>query len=448
MFNIKKDPATMIKHYLLISFLIISLFIGCSSQLNEDRTTLKTTLENLMDSANIPALSISIIKNNNIVSDYSLGIKDIESKELINSNTIFEAASLTKPITAYCAMRLVAEGKLNLDTPLYKYLEYEPIKYDERYKLITSRMVMSHTSGFPNWRRFNKDGKLDIKFTPGERYSYSGEGIEYLHEVLETILGMRIDSIINKLVLEPLNMANSTMIFSESLNYPVGYDIDKNPEDKWKPEEPSGTGTLHTTANDYAKFLQELIEPKFIDKSVINKMMIPQVQISQDDSTLNFGLGVALQTINSDTLFWHWGCNSGFRSFFIVSRNLNKGFIYFTNSDMGLSIVHRMIDLIMLDTTILSGWNKYPQYTHPYFILRNAYREFGVDSAYVKFKRGKVNEPDLYDDDFYLDDLGKLAIEFGNKEDALKLFKLNREEYPDSEKSKEMIIRLEKENSK
>jgi len=433
----------MKKHYFLISFLIISVFAGCSSQLNEDRISMKTTLENVMDSANIPALSIAIIEKNR-VTDYSLGVTNVESKELIDNNTIFEAASLTKPITSYCAMRFVEEGKLDLDTPLYKYLEYEPIEYDERYKLITSRMIMSHTSGFPNWRRFNEDGKLDIKFTPGERYSYSGEGIVYLQRVMEKILDKRIDTIINDFVFEPLNMVNSSMIFPDTKNFTVGHDINENPQAKTQPNLPNGAATLHTTACDYSKFLLEIVNPKYIDKSVINKMLIPQVNISQTDSSLFFGLGIALHVNDGDTLFWHWGSNLYSRGFFIMSNSTHKGFVYFANTAMGLSIVDRMIELIYNDTSIMSGWNQYPQYTHPYFVLRNTYRDYGLDSAYYRFKKGKEEKPDLYDDDFYLDDLGKFAIELGNKEEALKLFKLNQKEYPDSEKSKEMIIKLEK----
>lgn len=413
--------------------------------MKDNYASLNTTLENVMDSANIPALGISIMDNNKIVYDNSLGIKDTKSNEPIDSNTIFEAASLTKPITAYCAMRLVSEGKLDLDTPLYKYLEYEPIKYDVRYKLITSRMVLSHSSGFPNWRRFNEDGKLDIKFTPGERYSYSGEGIVYLQRVLEKLLNRPLDSIVIDLVFEPLKMSDSYMTFPQLSYYAIGHDMDENPQEKIQPDIPNGAVTLHTTAKDYSKFLQELIEPQYIDKAIIDKMLSPQVNISNEDSTLFFGLGVALQIIDSDTLIWHWGSNEYFRSFFIVSKSTGKGFVYFANSAKGLSIVDRMIELVYVDTSILSSWNQYPQYTHPYFVLRNAYKDYGVDSVYRNFKKGKIREPELYDDEFYLNYIGSLALEMGNKVDALELYKLNLNEYPNNETAKEMIIKIEKE---
>jgi len=339
---------------------------------------------------------------------------------------------------------LVAEGKLDLDTPLFEYLEYEPINYDERYKLITSRMVMSHTSGFPNWRRFNKDGKLDIKFTPGERYSYSGEGIVYLQRVIEKLWDKPLDSIINDMVFTPLNMSNSYMTFPSSSNYAIGHDMDKNPQEKFQPNIPNGAATLHTTAYDYSKFLQELIEPQYTDKAIIAKMLSPQVSISKEDSTLFFGLGIALQIRDSDTLFWHWGSNEYFRAFFIVSKSNKKGFVYFTNSAMGLSIINRMIEIVFADTSILSKWNQYPQYTHPFFILNKAYKDYGLDSLLVKFKYGKENQPNLYDDESILNYFGKLAVEKGDIKDALEMYQLNLNEYPDNKEAKEMIIKIKK----
>jgi len=422
----------MKKKQTLVIFIIIVFFIRCSTNTPIDSSKLNKTIENILDSANIPAFSIVILNKENIVYNNFFGVKDSKSKEPIDSNTVFEAASLTKPMTAYCAMRLVAEGKLDLDTPLFKYLEYEPIKYDDRSKLITARMVLSHTSGFPNWRRFNKDKKLDIKFTPGERYSYSGEGFIYLQKVLEELFKKSLGIIFNELVFQPLNMTNSYMVFSESLNYAIGHDIDENLKGNWKPKEPNAAGSLHTTAKDYSKFLCELIEPKFLDKSIINKMMLPQVQTYKDDSTLSYGLGVALQTLNSDTLFWHWGSNPGFRSFFIVSKNMNKGFIYFTNSDMGLSIVDRMIEVIFNDSSIMSGWNKYPQYTDPYFILRNTYKNCGIDSLFIKYRNGKVNESEMYDDEYLLNVIGYYAMANCDFDDAIAIFTYNAHEYPES----------------
>src|SRR5262249_49289907 len=119
----------------------------------------------------IPGISIAVIKDFEVVYHRGFGVKNTATREPVDDDTVFEAASMTKPVFAYTVLRLVDRGVLDLDTPLYTYLPYEDIAHDDRYKLITARMVLTHRTGFPNWRT----GKLDIKFTPGTQVSYSGE---------------------------------------------------------------------------------------------------------------------------------------------------------------------------------------------------------------------------------------------------------------------------------
>lgn len=102
-------------------------------------------------------------------------------------NTIFNVASLTKPVTAIVALKLVSQGKWNLDEPLYHYWTDADVAKDANHKILTSRHVLSHQSGFPNWRL----DKLQFEFTPGTKYQYSGEGFEYLRKALEKSLKNR-----------------------------------------------------------------------------------------------------------------------------------------------------------------------------------------------------------------------------------------------------------------
>jgi CubicO group peptidase (beta-lactamase class C family) len=111
--------------------------------------------------------------------------------EKVNDLTLYEAASITKPVFAFAVQRLAERGVIDLDKPLYLYLPYEDIAYDDRYKLMTARHVLTHRTGFPNWRSMNEDGKLNLKFTPGTGYGYSGEGFEYLKMVIEKITGKK-----------------------------------------------------------------------------------------------------------------------------------------------------------------------------------------------------------------------------------------------------------------
>jgi CubicO group peptidase (beta-lactamase class C family) len=140
----------------------------------------KIKIEQLMKAAGIPGLSLTYVKQGKIQEWYNLGVRSVDSKEAVDSGTVFNAASLSKCVFAYAVMKLVDSGKLSLDTPLYKYLEYPDLSHDERYKKITARMTLSHTSGLPNWRN---GPQLNFRYNPGERYSYSGEGFVLLSKV-------------------------------------------------------------------------------------------------------------------------------------------------------------------------------------------------------------------------------------------------------------------------
>ena len=141
-------------------------------------------LKSQMDTIRMPGLSFAVINDEQIVYHKTFGVTNVETKQQVSDETIFDAASMTKTPFAFLVMRLAEKGILDLDKPLFTYLPYPDIAHDKRYKLITARMVLSHTTGFPNWRFFNKDGKLDIKFTPGTQFQYSGEGYEYLANVI------------------------------------------------------------------------------------------------------------------------------------------------------------------------------------------------------------------------------------------------------------------------
>ena len=117
-------------------------------------------------------MSIGLIRNGKTVWLYGFGVKDKETQAPVQTDTIFEAASLSKPVFTYGVLKLVDQGKLDLDAPLSSYLP-KPYVPDERVSKITARLVLSHRTGFPNWRG---DDGLPIYFSPGERFSYSGEG--------------------------------------------------------------------------------------------------------------------------------------------------------------------------------------------------------------------------------------------------------------------------------
>src|SRR5664279_788809 len=138
----------------------------------------------LIKESDVPGLSIALVRNGKLVWSKAFGIANADTKKPVTNETVFEAASLSKPVFAYAVLKLVDVGKLNLDTPLNKYLgnNYDVVN-DDRINFITARHVLSHTSGFRNLRDNDGTKTLLIHFTPGEKFSCSGEGMVYLSKV-------------------------------------------------------------------------------------------------------------------------------------------------------------------------------------------------------------------------------------------------------------------------
>ena len=198
----------------------------------------------------IPGISVAVIKDSKVVYHRGFGVKNTSSHEPVTDDTIFEAASMTKPVFAYTVLRLVDRGVLDLDTPLYTYLPYEDISHDDRYKLITARMVLTHRTGFPNWRT----GKLEIKFTPGTEVSYSGEGFVYLGKVVEKLTGKKLVDLCREEVFAPLGVENASLVWNDDVARltATGHG-GSSPMRKWKPSEPNMAASLHVDAHNYAQ---------------------------------------------------------------------------------------------------------------------------------------------------------------------------------------------------
>jgi len=145
----------------------------------------------LMEEAIVPGLSIALIKDAKLFWRRGFGVKDSASKEPVDNDTVFEAASVSKTVFAYAVMKLCEKGVIGLDTSLTRYAPKPFLEGDPRLELITARHVLSHTSGFQNWRSDKE--LLKIHFTPGEKHMYSGEGYSYLQSVVTHMTGQPIE---------------------------------------------------------------------------------------------------------------------------------------------------------------------------------------------------------------------------------------------------------------
>ena len=171
---------------LLLTIATQSLFAQSKNIKKPDDSSISTqfidqTLKKLMDTAVVTGLCIGVVNDGKPVYIKGYGYKNKVLGQLNDTSTCFYAASLTKVVFAYIVVQLAQDGAIDLDRPLYTYLpkpipeydNYKDLAGDDRWKLVTPRMCLSHTTGFPNWREENDNKKLNLMFTPGTRYSYS-----------------------------------------------------------------------------------------------------------------------------------------------------------------------------------------------------------------------------------------------------------------------------------
>ena len=304
-----------------------------------------------MDFYEIPGVSLAIIENGEVSYHKTYGVTNAYTQKPVTSETIFEAASITKPVFAFVVMRLAEKGFIDLDKPLHQYLPFDDIAYDERYKTITARMVLSHKTGFPNWR----SGKMKLLFEPGTKFGYSGEGFEYLKRVVEHITSKDIVDILHKEVLILLELKNIYFEKSDHLFKVVAHGHDDNyPHKVSLPNKAGMAWSMHTEASSFSDFAIALMSKKGLQKKTYNDFFYKHTvtdkyeDINSDDWKSYFGLGVQIEKTPFGYTFGHGGNNGDFKCEFKVYEDLQKGFVIFTNSNTGGELAYKALEQFLI----------------------------------------------------------------------------------------------------
>lgn len=297
----------------------------------EDKIT-----NNWLKQKKIPMVGIGFIDNSQIVQTSVFG--KLKSDSIAPLNTVWNVASLTKPITAIVALKLVNEGLWNLDEPIYKFYTDPDVAKDPKAKLLTTRLILSHQSGLPNWRGNNSDGKLQFEFEPGTKYQYSGEGYEYLRKALEVKFHKNLEQLAKELIFAPLEMNNTQFVWNKSLDnkpYANWYSSDGNVYETEKFFEANAADNLLTTVEDYTKFLLYVLQGAGLSENLHKEMIGEQVRVGKFK---HFGLGWWIdEDINeqNDFALVHGGDDIGVHCIAFILPNSKKGLLIFTNSDNG-----------------------------------------------------------------------------------------------------------------
>jgi CubicO group peptidase (beta-lactamase class C family) len=242
-----------------------------------------------MTRARVPALALAVINHGEVVYMAGFGYRDVERRLPLTDTTVMYAASLTKAMFAHLAMQLVDEGALALDTPIARYLakplpqyeKYADLASDARWQRISPRMLLSHTSGFPNWRFINADGRLDLKFEPGTHFSYSGEGINLLQFAIEQHTGHEVGDLMRARVFERLGMTRTSMTWQPSFESELafGYDSSGKSVGHNKRSSARAAGSADTDLADMARFVRAVLRGDGLSDTSRRAMLSPQIRI-------------------------------------------------------------------------------------------------------------------------------------------------------------------------
>ena len=407
---------------------------------------LERAVPRLMADADVPGLSIALVRGGRLVWHKGFGVRVTATKEPVTEETVFEAASLTKPVFAYAVLKLVDAGRLDLDTPLVTYLpgNYD-VGDDPRLKQITARHVLSHTTGFPNWRPRGENG-LKIHFWPGERFSYSGEGFVYLARAVERLTGEKTEEFVRRTVFEPLGMKSSSMVWRPDYerlkvfrHNAVGVPTGNN-----KIERANAAASLHTTARDYGLFLAHVLgggglrrpaARRFWDTNVwvgesTNSTAAPPRQLSKE---VGWGLGWGVQRTKDGPSIWHWGDNGDTKAYVVGYPFAGHGVVFFTNSANGLSIAREIVAEAVGGAQPALAWLNYEPWNSPARALLKDILARGAAAALADYReRRKTLAPEARPKEGHINRLGYQLLSLKKTADAVEVFKLNVEDYPQS----------------
>ena len=365
-----------------------------NSSINADQLDKK--INQLIKDASVHGLAIGIFNDNKLVYKKTFGYKRFDTKVPLQTNTNIYGASLSKAVFSVLAMKLVEEKIINLDTPLQNYLpkpvyeygkgnswnqDYTNLSNDSLYRKITARHCLSHTSGFPNWRWDEPDQQLRVRFEPGLRYSYSGEGLCYLQFVIEKITGKSLNELMQGKLFGPLGMKNSSYTWQPEYesNYSYGHDKTGKVLDKDKDNAPRAASTLETNLDDYSLFLQAVLQKNILQPASYKTLFTEQVRIryryqmagpqgwrdstkENDKIQLGYALGWGyLKTPYSFGVFKE-GHGDGFQHYSILFPEKKMGIVIMTNSDNGESIFKELLEIAIGDIYTPWVWQQYIPY--------------------------------------------------------------------------------------
>lgn len=336
--NSKKVIVSIAGLKILIVVIILSSCSTNHSLISKDESIL-----NWMKNENVPTVGICMIENAKIRQVKMFG--NIEHHSPAPLNTLFNIASLTKPLISMTTLKLVSNGQWQLDEPLCHYWTDPDVVNDSLNGKLTTRHVLSHQSGLPNWRGHEPNGKLSFAFEPGTQWKYSGEGFEYLRKALENKFNAPIERIVDSLLFKPLGMKDSRFYWDNTMDttlYADRYNAEGKPYEQEKWYSANASNLVLTTVEDYGKFGVAILKGKYLSPEVQNEMIQKQALL-KNGNEVGLGWFLIKNLANGGYVLYHSGSNRGQNTKIFLLPKSKKGIIIFTNGENGNKVCEKII---------------------------------------------------------------------------------------------------------
>jgi len=350
-----------------------------------DSSAIDAEARRLMIRENVQGLALAVIDDGRIIDVSAFGHRNTARDLPLTTSTIMYGASLTKTAFAYMVMQLVDEGRLDLDAPVTTLLphplpeydskddDYTDLASDSRWKLLTPRILLTHSSGFANFRWLESDGKLRFHFTPGTRYAYSGEGFYILQLILEQGLHLDVGKEMQSRVFDRLGMTNTSMMWRPDFarNLADGYALDGTMQPHDERSRASAAGSMDTSIEDQALLWSAIVRGDGLSKTARAEMFRPQLAITSAyqfpsldpeqnphdrDIGLSAGLGLVTFQDASGPAFFKGGHNDWTGNMVICLQTEQRCVVMLANDVRAERIYPELARFVLGDTKMPWHW--------------------------------------------------------------------------------------------
>lgn len=351
-------------------------------------------VQELMRRAQVPSLAVAVIRGGRVAYRQAYGAaiprSEVRAERPLQTDTVMYGASLTKAAFAYLVMQLVDARLIDLDQtlpqllpqPLHSYPEFADLSYDPRWRQVTLRQLLSHSSGLLNWRWINADRKLDFKFDPGSRYVYSGEGIQIAQLVIEARLGRPLAELMQERVFDRFGMRDTSLVWQDRFRerVSVGLATDGSLRPQRMASRARAAGSMVTTLDDYASFLAGVLRREGLSESAHRQMLSPQIAIvsprqfpshfpGQTDVNrpigLSAGLGWIVYRSPQGRVFFKEGNDEGTNNFAYGQADTGDGLLLLANTSRADAIFQPLVEMLFAPSCLPWFWMGYVPYDQP-----------------------------------------------------------------------------------